>query len=293
MKLLVTGCRGMLGQDLFPSIREEGFDLQCFDIAEMDITKRKVVLNQVTGAKPNLVINCSAYTAVDKAESEQDLAVAVNREGPAHLAEACGKLGIPLVHISTDYVFDGNSNRGYREDDRANPIGVYATSKWQGEEEVRKRLDKYIIVRTSWLFGFYGNNFVKTILRLAGEREELRVVNDQRGCPTWTGHLAKALTHIATRIRKAEEDAPWGTYHYCGRDATTWFDFAVGIVETARQYRELKVSRIVPIPTSDYPTPARRPVNSELDCSKISREFGIGQGPWKEGLDVVVRELMG
>ena len=293
MNLLVTGCRGMLGQDLVPRLKEAGFELRCVDIAEMDITKREVVLDHVGAVKPALVINCAAYTAVDKAESEQEQAFAVNRDGPGNLAKACSKQGVPLVHISTDYVFDGQSNRAYREDDSANPIGVYAQSKWEGEEEVRKRLDKHIIVRTSWLFGFYGNNFVKTILRLAGERDQLRVVNDQKGCPTWTGHLAEALVQIADRIRKNIKDTPWGTYHYCGRYATTWFDLAVDIVEAARRYGELRVSQIAPIPTSDYPTPAKRPMNSALDCSKIRRELGIEQGPWKEGLGIVIDELMG
>jgi dTDP-4-dehydrorhamnose reductase len=292
MKLLVTGCKGMLGHDLAPKLREAGLVLQCVDRAEMDITKRSVVLNHVGEVKPDLVINCAAYTAVDKAESEQAVAFAVNRDGPAHLAEACGKEGIPLVHISTDYVFDGKSIRPYREDNAVNPIGVYAQSKWEGEEEVRRRLDTHIIIRTSWLFGSQGKNFVKTILRLAGERDQLKVVNDQKGCPTWTGHLAKALSQIAEVMRKNGENTPWGTYHYCGREATTWFDFAVDIVETAKRYKQLKISQIAGIPTSDYPTLAKRPMNSVLDCRKIRREFGIAQEPWKEGLDIVVRELV-
>ena len=293
MKLLVTGCRGMLGQDLVPRMKEAGFELQCVDIAEMDITKRNLVLDRVASVRPDLVINCSAYTAVDKAESDQQLAFAVNRDGPGHLADACSKRGIPLVHISTDYVFDGQSSRPYREDDEANPIGAYALSKWGGEEEVRRRLDKHIIVRTSWLFGFHGNNFVKTILRLAGEKDQLRVVNDQKGCPTWTGHLAQTLTQIADTIRKDVKDIPWGTYHYCGYGATTWFDFAVDIVEAARRYKDLKVSQITAIPTSDYPTPAKRPMNSALDCSKIREDFGIYPRPWREGLAVVLEGLVG
>jgi dTDP-4-dehydrorhamnose reductase len=292
MKLLITGCGGMLGQDLVPRLKEAGFELQCVDIAEMDITKRNLVLDRVQEMKSNLVINCAAYTAVDKAESEQDLAFAVNRDGPAHLAEACNRLEIPLIHISTDYVFDGKSERPYREDDAANPVGVYARSKWEGEEEVRRRLDKHIIIRTSWLFGFHGTNFVKTILRLAGERDQLRVVYDQRGCPTWTGHFADALTQIAKSMGRDGKDSPWGTYHYCGYDATTWFDFAVDIVETAMRYSELRVSQITPIPTSDYPTPAKRPMNSALDCGKIRREFGIEQGLWKKGLGIVIEEMM-
>ena len=293
MKLLVTGCRGMLGQDLVPRMKEAGFELQCVDIAEMDITKRNLVLDRVASVRPDLVINCSAYTAVDKAESDQQLAFAVNRDGPGHLADACSKRGIPLVHISTDYVFDGQSSRPYREDDEANPIGVYARSKWEGEEEVRRRLDKHIIVRTSWLFGFHGNNFVKTILRLAGERDQLKVVNDQKGCPTWTGHLAEALTQIAVRIRGNINDTPWGNYHYCGQGATTWFQFAAEIVEEARRRKELRVSQISAIPTSEYPTPAKRPMNSALDCSKIREDFGIYPRPWREGLAVVLEGLVG
>lgn len=292
MKLLVTGCRGMLGQDLVPRLKEAGFGLQCVDIAEMDITKRNVVLDHVESVRPDLVINCSAYTAVDKAESEQDLAFAVNRDGPAHLAEACSKLGIPLVHISTDYVFDGKSNRPYREDDPANPIGVYARSKWEGEEEVRRRLDKHIVVRTSWLFGYHGNNFVKTILRLSKEREELRVVEDQEGCPTWTGHLANALVTIAERIRSGGKPIQWGTYHYCGRAPTSWHDFAVRIAEQGRIHGRVRVNRVLPIKTSEYPTAASRPMYSVLDCSKIEKVFGIHPGPWLDGLATVIKELL-
>jgi dTDP-4-dehydrorhamnose reductase len=293
MKILISGCRGMLGQDLVPSLKKAGFNLQCVDIEEMDITKANAVLERVGSVEPDVVINCSAYTAVDKAESEQELAFAVNRDGPGHLAGACSKLVIPLVHISTDYVFDGQSSRPYREDDLTNPIGVYARSKLEGEEEVRRRLDRHIIIRTSWLFGVNGNNFVKTILRLATERDLLRVVNDQKGCPTWTGDLAEALVRIIERLSEKRNATPWGTYHYCGHGATTWFDFAVDIVENVRRRKEFRVSEIMPIPTSEYPTPSKRPMYSVLDCTKIRREFGIEPKPWKEGLGVVLKELMG
>jgi dTDP-4-dehydrorhamnose reductase len=292
MKILITGCNGMLGQDLVPCLKNAGFEVHCTDIEAMDITKANSVLNNVGSGQPDIVINCAAYTAVDKAESEQDLAFSVNRNGPAHLAGACSNLGIPLLHISTDYVFDGRSGKPYREDDLANPIGVYARSKWEGEEEVRATLGKHIIIRTSWLFGAHGNNFVKTILRLAGERDHLKVINDQKGCPTWTGHLAEALTQIADRMRANVQDTPWGTYHYCGNGATTWFDFAVNIVQNARRLKEVRVSEIVPISTSEYPTPAKRPMNSVLDCSKIRGEFGIAPKPWKEGLVSVLEKLI-
>jgi dTDP-4-dehydrorhamnose reductase len=293
MRILVTGCKGMLGQDLIPRLERTGFDLQCVDIGEMDITKAKLVLDCVRSAAPDMVLNCSAYTAVDKAESEPEQAFAVNRDGSANLASACSKTGIPMIHISTDYVFDGESSSPYSEDDAPNPIGVYARSKWEGEEEVRRRLERYIIVRTSWLFGSHGNNFVKTILRLAAERDELRIINDQKGCPTWTGHLAQVLARTAATISERGQAAPWGTYHYCGGGPTTWFDFAVDIVHKARRHKELRVSRVIPISTSEYPTPAKRPMYSVLDCDKIRRKFGVRQMLWKEGLDVVMKELMG
>lgn len=293
MKILITGYRGMLGQDLVPRVEKAGFNLQCVDIAEMDITKADSVMDHVESAEPDLVINCAAYTAVDKAESEQELAFAVNRDGPGHLADACSKLRIPLVHISTDYVFDGKSSRPYREDDKANPVGVYARSKWEGEEEARTRLNRHIIVRTSWLFGVHGNNFVKTILRLSREKEELRVVADQHGCPTWTGHLSHVLVRLAEKIRENRSSLEWGTYHFCGRGRTTWYDFAACIVEEARKRTRLRVSSVLPLQTSDYPTPAKRPAWSVLDCNKIERTMQIYQCDWHEGLEKVLDSLLG
>jgi dTDP-4-dehydrorhamnose reductase len=293
MNILVTGCRGMLGQDLVPCFRRAGFDMHCADIAEMDITKAKLVLDYVGSTEPDLVMNCSAYTAVDHAESEQEAAFAVNRDGAANLAAACVKIGIPMIHLSTDYVFDGQGSVPYREDDPQNPIGVYARSKWEGEESVRIKLDRHIIVRTSWLFGVHGNNFVKTILRLSAERDEVKIVSDQRGCPTWTIHLSDGLAAIAERIRSDHEAVAWGTYHYCGRDDTTWYDFAIDIIKKARLYKELRVSEIVPIRTSEYPTSAKRPMYSVLDCGRIRREFGVEQKEWKEGLKAVIKELLG
>jgi dTDP-4-dehydrorhamnose reductase len=293
MKILITGCNGMLGQDLVPCLKDADFELHCPDIEEMDITKASSVLKCVGSAEANLVINCAAYTAVDKAESEPDLAFAVNRDGPRHLASACRKLEIPLVHISTDYVFDGRAGKPYREEDLVNPVGIYALSKWEGEEEIRARLGKHVIIRTSWLFGCHGNNFVKTMLKLAQERDQLKVVKDQKGCPTWTGHLAQALTQIAETMLENANEVPWGMYHLCGDGVTTWFDFAVNIVQNAREHKELRVSKILPIHTSEYPTPAKRPMYSVLDCSKMRDAFGIAPKPWKEGLVRVVEEVLG
>jgi dTDP-4-dehydrorhamnose reductase len=293
MRILITGCNGMLGQDLVLYLKNAGFELHCTDIEEMDIAKASAVLNRVGSVQPGLVINCAAYTAVDKAESEQDRAVAVNRDGPGHLADACSKLEIPLIHISTDYVFDGRSRKPYHEEDLVNPVGIYAQSKWEGEEKIRAGLGRHVIIRTSWLFGCHGSNFVKTMLRLAGERDQLKVVSDQKGCPTWTGHLGQAMAQIAGRMRTNLKEISWGTYHYCGKGATSWFDFAVRIIENARQRKDLRVSEILPVTTCEYPTPAKRPIYSVLDCSKMTREFGIAPKPWKEGLDRVLEKLLG
>jgi len=232
-----------------------------------------------------------AYTAVDKAESEPELAFAVNMDGPPNLADACKKLGIPLVHISTDYVFDGTAKRPYREDDPANPLGVYGQSKREGEEAVRSIIAHHIILRISWLFGTSGHNFVKTILKLSREKEDLRVVADQKGCPTWTGHVSDALVRVAARIRLDNRQTPWGTYHFCGKEPTSWYDFAWRIVQEGRLRETLRVNRILPIMTSEYRTAARRPMYSVLDCSKIERTFGISPKPWVEGLSIVVEHL--
>ncbi|NIM97942.1 MAG: dTDP-4-dehydrorhamnose reductase [candidate division Zixibacteria bacterium] len=220
----------MLGKDLQPSLERVGHLVQGFDLPELDITESKQVLTCLNGTRPDIVINCAAYTAVDKAESEPDIAFAVNRDGSANLAEPCGFLDIPLIYLSTDHVFDGHAQRGYREDDPANPPNVYGQSKWAGEEAIRTQLAEHIIVRTSWLYGVHGNNFVKTMLRLSREQEELRVVVDQHGCPTWTGDLAEALVLMIGRICANQTVIRYGTYHFCGGGFTTWYDFAQEIL---------------------------------------------------------------
>lgn len=291
MKIVVTGNRGMLGQDLQPRLERAGYHVQGFDLPELDITKSKKVLTCLNTTKPDVVINCAAYTAVDKAESEPDFALAVNRDGSANLAETCRRLDIPLLHLSTDYVFDGRAQRPYREDHPANPLSVYGISKWEGEEAIRARLAKYIIVRTSWLYGIHGKNFVKTILRVAKEQKELRVVADQHGCPTWTGDLAKALVAIVWQIPAGSSGIQWGTYHFCGSGFTTWYDFAKAILKHARSFENCRDITVVPITTADYPTPAQRPKWSVLDCSKISRTFNIQTVPWGQSLKAMLGEL--
>jgi dTDP-4-dehydrorhamnose reductase len=289
--VLVIGSLGMLARDLLVRLESEGFTTLGWDLPEVDITNAEQLSAQLATSAPRMIINCAAYTAVDRAEQEPDLAFAVNRDGPAHLAAACRQLTMPLLHLSTDYVFDGNATRPYREDDPANPLGIYGHSKWQGEEAVRSRLSQHLIVRTAWLYGVHGHNFVKTILRLAREREELQVVADQFGCPTWTGDLAEALIKMAKQVLAGLENHLWGTYHFCGAGQTTWHGFAQAIVEECRKRENLKVSRIIPIATSDYPTAAQRPQWSVLDCGKIEAAFRITPPPWQEGLAETAKEM--
>ena len=229
---------------------------------------------------------------MDRAESEPDLAFAVNRDGAAHLAEACAEAGIPLVHFSTDYVFDGTKGAPYTEADAPNPLGVYGQSKWAGEEAVRERLDRHVILRTSWVFSAHGHNFVKTMLRLSGERDELRVVADQHGNPTAAADIARAALRIAQRA-VAEPDAAWGTFHFAGTPATTWHGFAEAVVAEARRHGEVRAERVEPIPTSDYPTPARRPADARLDGTRLARVWGIEPPPWQPALARVVAEVLG
>ncbi len=283
MKILVIGAKGQLGWELCRRGEKQGFDMVALDLPEFDITDFFTVKEKVSQAGISLVINAAAYTAVDQAESEPELAFAVNRDGPAYLASSCAKAGIPLIHISTDYVFDGDKKGPYLATDPVSPLGVYGRSKAEGEMEVRDHSQEHIIIRTAWLYGIHGHNFVKTMLRLGKEREVLKVVADQYGCPTYAADLAEAILEIAAQIGKGC-DIIWGTYHYCGRGVTTWHGFAEKIFDLARERHSLMVKKVVPITTDQYPTPAKRPANSVLDCSLITKHFGISPKPWAESL---------
>ena len=293
MNILLIGNKGMLAQDLQPRLVKSFNNVVGIDIDEIDITLEGDVNLCINSNCPDIVINCAAYTAVDKAETDSELAFLVNKSGPEHIACACNNLGIPLIHISTDYVFDGNSNQPYKEDDPVNPLGIYGKSKLDGEEIIRQWLDNYIIIRTAWLYGVNGNNFVKTMIRLAKEREEIKVVDDQMGCPTWTGDLADAIVELVNRISKGAEDVEWGTYHYCGDGITSWYDFTKAIIEKASKWESFKIQKITPIPTLEYPTPAKRPMWSVMDCTRLERRFGIKNRPWERGLDKMLKELYG
>jgi dTDP-4-dehydrorhamnose reductase len=237
------------------------------------------------------VVNAAGYTAVDQAESEPELAFAVNRDGPSYLAIACGKAGIPLVHISTDYVFDGQKQGAYLETDPVSPLGVYGKSKAAGERAVREHLPEHVIIRTSWVYGIHGHNFVKTMLRVGREKEVVQVVADQYGCPTYAADLAETILRIAARVLEGRQ-IHWGTYHYCGQGVTSWHAFAEAIFDLARKYGPLKVKQIEAVTTADYPTAAQRPANSVLDCSLFKSHFDFAPKPWYESLARMIDQVL-
>jgi len=283
MKLLVIGENGQLGWEVCRKGKNQGIDMSGLDLPDFDVTEPSAVKKAVSQAGISLVINASAYTAVDKAESEPEVAFAVNRDGPAYLAASCAEVRIPLIHVSTDYVFDGNKKSSYRETEPVSPLGVYGKSKAAGEIEVRDNLKEHLILRTAWLYGIQGHNFAKTMLRLGKEKEVLSVVADQYGCPTYAADLAEAILAIADQINKGR-DITWGTYHYCGKGVTTWHGFAEAIFNLAKQHDSLMVKKVVPITTSEFPTPAKRPANSVIDCSLLTKTFNVRLRPWQESL---------
>lgn len=284
------GSNGMLARDLCKTLWERGHEVTGVDLPEVDICREDSVASSLTGSNPDVVINCAAYTNVDMAESEPAAAFAVNRDGPMHIARACRSARIPMVHISTDYVFDGSASTPYREDDAVAPLGVYGLSKWQGEDVVRSTIHEHYIVRTAWLYGVHGRNFVKTILNLGRTREEIRVVSDQFGCPTWTQDLSDVICQMVDRLA-AGNARIWGTYHFCGGGITTWHALAEKIIEIGGQREPLQVSRVIAIPTEEYPTPAKRPRFSALSCQKIEAALGITTPRWEDSLTLMMARL--
>jgi len=275
----LVGNKGMLGSEIAACMAREKFDFTGSD-RNVDITSAAAIWSFAQGKSIQWIVNCAAYTAVDKAESEPDRAGQLNIEGPRNLGELAGKTGAGIVHISTDYVFSGNGRQPYREDDPVEPTGVYGRTKAQGEAELRNVCDRWIILRTAWLYGKNGSNFVYTMLRLMREREELGVVTDQRGSPTWTADLAHAIVDI---VREPPVRA--GVYHFAGLGETSWFDFALEIHRLGRKKGILdRDCTIRPLTTDQYPTAARRPAYSVLSTDKVSRDFGIVARSWKESL---------
>ena len=287
MRLLITGAKGQLGTELVRL--GSGHKLLAVGHDQLDITDASVVIDFIDEFQPDAVINAAAYTAVDRAESDKDAAFAVNRDGPANLARACECHAIPLIHISTDYVFDGSKPGAYVEGDHVSPLGVYGQSKLAGEQAVQALCSRFIVLRTSWVFSTVGNNFVITMLRLGAERDELGIVADQQGCPTAAAELARAIYAV---LNVDLDNVTWGVYHFCQPEPTTWFGFAESIFAGAKEEgMDMKVSKLTAIATSDYPTPAKRPVNSQMDCTSFSQVFGYTIKPWAESLNEVIKEL--
>ena len=288
MKILVFGPGGQVGREVCRAAWPPRYAILPLDRRAVDITDSAGVDAILARETPDLAINLAAYTAVDRAETEADTAWAVNCAGAAHIAAACSERATPLIHLSTDYVFDGRKAGPYLEQDAVNPLGVYGRSKEAGERAVRAAVGQHVILRTAWVYGAFGANFVKTVLRLAAEQSVLRIVADQRGCPTAAADIADALIVIAGYIEKGE--AQWGTYHFAGDEAVSWHGFADAIVDLATP-RLATPPRVEPITTEQYPTSARRPMNSVLDCSKITETFGISPSPWRRSLATVIEEL--
>ena len=285
MKILLIGGTGQVGSEIRLIANNNNIECISPSSSELNVTDNLSVNEIVKNNLPlDFVINASAYTAVDNAEDEIELAYSINRDGPKFLAQACAEYKIPLLHISTDYVFDGNANTPYIEESPMHPLGVYGKSKLEGEQAVRDALPKHIILRTAWVYGAHGNNFVKTMLRLGQTRPELSVVSDQFGCPTAAADIADAIVDIIFQLHD-KPDNRWGTYHFCSAYSTHWADFAKVIFRQAKAvdsaYPNVAVN---PIPSSEYPTKATRPSYSVLDCSRIEQSFNVRPLQWQVSL---------
>jgi dTDP-4-dehydrorhamnose reductase len=286
MRVLLTGAAGQLGRciiDRFPA----DWTLIAMDSQQLDIADSAAVSAAVERLVPDAIINAAAYTAVDKAESEPEKARAINALGPGFLATAAAKLDIPFIHISTDYVFDGTSSEPYREETPCSPQSVYGQTKLEGERAALLANPKTVVIRTAWVFSEYGNNFVKTMLRVGAQRGELGVVSDQFGCPTYAGDIA--ATAIAML---SHPQLPYGIYHYCGDNAVSWFDFACAIFREAENSAHYPHQvNVKPIATHEYPTPASRPAYSILSTSKICA-LDLKPSPWEQQLRIVLQKIL-
>lgn len=264
-KILVTGANGMLGQDLCPMLEDCGYEVVETDVDNLDITDELQAMRVISDVKPDYVIHCAAYTNVDKAEEDLKNAALINEKGTENIAKACQANDACMIYISTDYVFDGSANTPYEPDSKTNPVNNYGLTKLHGEQAVQKYCDKYYIARTSWLYGHHGKNFVETMLTLA-DKPEIKVVDDQTGCPTWTVDLSEAI------ISLIEDEAPYGIYHACGGGSTTWYGFAKEIFNLTGLNVNLK-----PCTTDEFPRPAKRPHYSIMDNAGLLRD-------WKDAL---------
>lgn len=288
-KVLLFGANGQLGTEFQLAANAAGLAVCALSRGDADIADPGAVQAALDRVQPSLVVNAAAYTRVDDAEVEQDAAVRGNVTGPGVLADACARANAALVHISSDYVFNGEGLGAYVETDTVAPIGFYGRTKADGEEAVRNNLSRHVILRVSWLYGEFGNNFLKTMLRLGAQRDEISVVADQHGCPTSTRDVSRAILAVAQQIEGGRD--LFGTYHFAGSGATTWHGFAAAAVG---KYSELTGKRVNvrAITTTEYPTRTKRPANSVLDCRKFERTFGIRGNPWRKEVEDTVEKLV-
>ncbi|WP_199154917.1 dTDP-4-dehydrorhamnose reductase [Chromobacterium sp. ASV23] len=292
-RILVTGKNGQVGHELQRALAPLG-ELIALDREGMDLAKASAIPGLLDELRPDIIVNPAAYTAVDKAESEPKLAHAINAVAPGILARWAERHGALLAHYSTDYVFNGSGTTPWSEDDAADPQSVYGLSKWQGEQAIREATARHLILRTSWVFGAHGANFLKTMLRLAAERQELNVVADQIGAPTSAALIADTTTLLIRRYLADSERSPFGTYHLAAAGETSWHGYAQYLIGQAGKLGfplALTADAVHGIPTEAYPLPAKRPANSRLDCGKLQRDFGITLPVWQQGVDIVLAAL--
>ena len=289
-KILLTGISGQVGQELQQTLASLG-EVVGVSRQELDLSKPEQIRPKIAEIKPNIIVNAGAYTAVDKSESETDLAIAINGHAPGEMAKAAQDIGATLLHISTDYVFDGKNHTPYLETDTTNPLGAYGMSKLMGEEGVRHNCDRHIILRTAWVYGSRGHgNFVKTMLRLGKDRPELKVVADQVGSPSWSYDIALAITQLLDK--SLNDTSIKGTYHYTNSGVCSWYDLAVAVFAEANKLGfPLKIEKVLPITTADYPTPTERPAYSVLSKVKITEALGVYPPHWRESLVKMLTQL--
>ena len=293
MRVLVAGREGQVARALMTRLGSEGHQVTALEPPELDLTDENSVAAAMASVRPDLVVNAAAYTAVDRAEDQAEIAFAVNRDGAARLAAATTRAGVPFVHFSTDYVFDGAKGAPYVETDAPNPLGIYGRSKEEGERAVLAANPRSVVLRTAWVCSPDGANFVKTMLRLAAERDALRVVGDQHGAPTFAADLADAVARMAARLVAAPAgDAAFGLFHLSGLPHTTWFGFTAEILAQAALRGHARPA-LAPITTADYPTRAIRPPDGRMDCGKITRVHAIAPADWRASLGRCLDILVG
>lgn len=290
MRLLILGSNGQVGHCLVEKASNKGFDFCSTNSCQLDITDYSKVAETFNSVSPTIVVNATAYTNVEKAEEEQDKAFKVNSLAVGNLAKLCAERDVPFIHISTDYVFDGTKDGYYREDDAVNPINVYGKSKLSGELAIANNSSKFIILRTSWVFGRHGKNFVKTMINLFKSKSVLTVVNDQVGGPTYAGDIASSILAIAENLAGTPDFSEWGVYNYSGKDDVSWYDFAKSIYLACKNDNmEVNDLDIRAVSASDFKTKAIRPQNSKLCLDKIKSVFGIKESDWRREINDNIR----